>query len=502
MKLGPKTSRVGEQSQVDESRHQRLLESTSVISWEADAQTWIFTYVGTQAKALLGYPLEQWYEKDFWVSHLHAEDRDFAINFCETSSKTLTDFEFDYRMIAADGRVVWLHDVVNVITENGTPRVLRGFMIDITDRKRAEEALREAYEQLEARVKERTKELRLTESRLNEAQRLAKIGNWDWNLITNEVWWSAERYRLAGRSSETFRPTRESFLETAHPEDRQRMRQVTENATNAGEPFSAEYRMVLPDGSVRNIHSHGEAFCDQEGRPVRVAGTVQDITERVELERQIVTAGEHERTRIGRDLHDGLGQELTGVSLALQVLCRKLEDEHSAQVQTARDLTAMIQNTIAETRRVARDLAPGFSIDLGIGAALKSLVEEINEHTDIKCYAHCSYDDDIDDVEIATHLYRIAHESINNALRHSGAQNIELRYGREGDSLFLEVLDDGTGIPLEESRAEGMGLKTMHYRARMLRGRLEVGRRTQGGTRVLCSFPVLPDKLSRTSRSS
>ena len=280
------------------------------------------------------------------------------------------------------------------------------------------------------------------------------------------------------------------------------MRQVTENATNAGEPFSAEYRMVLPDGSVRNIHSHGEAFCDQEGRPVRVAGTVQDITERVELERQIVTAGEHERTRIGRDLHDGLGQELTGVKLALQVLCRKLEDEHSAQVQTARDLTAMIQNTIAETRRVARDLAPGFSIDLGIGAALKSLVEEINEHTDIKCYAHCSYDDDIDDVEIATHLYRIAQESIGNALRHSGAQNIELRYGREGDSLFLEVLDDGTGIPLEESRAEGMGLKTMHYRARMLRGRLEVGRRTQGGTRVLCSFPVLPDKLSRTSRSS
>ncbi len=131
-------SRVKDQPQADEIRRQRLLEVAGVIPWEADAQTWVFTYVGPQAKALLGYPPEQWYEKDFWVSHLHPEDRDFAIEFFELSLKTLTDFEFEYRMIAADGRVVWLHDVVNVVTENGTPRVLRGLMKDITDRKRAE----------------------------------------------------------------------------------------------------------------------------------------------------------------------------------------------------------------------------------------------------------------------------------------------------------------------------------------------------------------------------
>jgi len=486
-------SRVGEQSQADETRLQRLLEATNVVPWEADAQTWVFTYVGPQAETLLGYPPEQWYEKDFWASHLHPEDRESAVDFCQTSSKTLTDFEFEYRMIAADGRTVWLNDVVNVIVENGTPQVLRGFMKDISDRKRAEEALREAYEQLEARVEIRTTELRLSEDRLNEAQRLAKIGNWEWNLVTKEGWWSAERYRIAGRDPETFKPAEESFLETVHPEDRERIRQVMENAAKAGKPYSEEFRIVLPDGSVKNIHAYGEVYFDQQGRPVRTAGTTQDITERTVLEREVVAAGEHERLRIGRDLHDGLGQELTGVSLALQLLCRKLEDEHSDHTQTVQNLTVTIQSMIAEIRRIARELSPVFSTELGLCAALRALAKEISENSDVKCEAHCLFDDDIHDVGIATHLYRIAQESINNALKHGDVRNIELRYGRDGDSLFLEVLDDGTGIPAKDSRIDGIGLRSMHYRARMLHGRLEVGLRTQGGTQVLCSCPFKPD---------
>ncbi len=152
MKFGPQKSGVNKQTQVDEISHQRLLEATKVIPWEADAQTWVFTYVGSRAKTLLGYPPEQWYEKDFWASHLHPEDRDFAINFCETSCKTLTDFEFEYRMIAADGRVVWLNDVVNVVTKNGAPQVLRGFMMNITARREMEGALKESRAMMDSYV--------------------------------------------------------------------------------------------------------------------------------------------------------------------------------------------------------------------------------------------------------------------------------------------------------------------------------------------------------------
>ncbi len=136
-----------------------LLESTLAVPWEANAKTWQFTYVGPQAVRLLGYPVEQWYQKDFWVQHLHPEDRDYAVDFCVRSSRTLKDYVFDYRMIASDKRVIWLHDIVSVVATDGVPERLRGYMIDISKRKVAEEELNRYRDQLEQKVEQRTAEL-------------------------------------------------------------------------------------------------------------------------------------------------------------------------------------------------------------------------------------------------------------------------------------------------------------------------------------------------------
>jgi len=119
-----------------------LLETTNAIPWETDAKTWKFTYVGPQAVKLLGYPLECWLETDFWVDHMHPEDRAWAVDYCLNASNQNDNYEFDYRMIAADGRSVWLHDIVNVVRQDGAPVVLRGFMIDVTEQKQIEESLR------------------------------------------------------------------------------------------------------------------------------------------------------------------------------------------------------------------------------------------------------------------------------------------------------------------------------------------------------------------------
>jgi len=258
------------------------------------------------------------------------------------------------------------------------------------------------------------------------------------------------------------------------------------NALDTGEVQLWQYELPI-QGEARDFEARFVRSGENE-----VLVIAQEITERIRLEDEVISIGESERRRIGRDLHDGLGQELTGISLVLQTLSQNLERENSSHVETARDLTAMLQSMIAKTRGFARQLSPVISTELGLCAALRELAEEVNENSDVKCHVHVKYDDDIHDTEIATHLYRIAQESINNVLRHSRAQNIELRYGRDGDSLFLTVLDDGTGIPAREDRVEGIGLRNMHYRARMLRGKLEVGLRTQGGTRVLCSCPFQP----------
>jgi PAS domain S-box-containing protein len=124
-----------------EERLRLLLEITNILPWEADVESGRFTYVGEQAVSMLGYPLEQWYEPDFWSSHLHPDDRKRAFEDCLKYSQTLDNYQFEYRMIARDGRIAWFHDIVSVIRKNGVPATIRGFLIDITERKRTEEAL-------------------------------------------------------------------------------------------------------------------------------------------------------------------------------------------------------------------------------------------------------------------------------------------------------------------------------------------------------------------------
>jgi PAS domain S-box-containing protein len=140
--------RVEEALRESEARLRLLLESTKAIPWVADAESWRFTYVGPQARELLGYPLEAWYGEGFWTNHLHPDDREAAIAFGRDHSRGHTDYDFEYRMIARDGRPVWIQDVVNVVEECGVPKMLRGFMIDVTARRQAEDESRKLRDQL------------------------------------------------------------------------------------------------------------------------------------------------------------------------------------------------------------------------------------------------------------------------------------------------------------------------------------------------------------------
>jgi PAS domain S-box-containing protein len=136
-----------------EAKYSSLVDTVDGIVWEADAQTFRFSFVSKQAERLLGYPVEQWInEASFWKDNIHEEDRDTAVNLCIKSTKANQPHELEYRMIAADGRVIWLRDIVSVIAENGHPAKLRGIMIDITKQKKVELELREAETKFRALV--------------------------------------------------------------------------------------------------------------------------------------------------------------------------------------------------------------------------------------------------------------------------------------------------------------------------------------------------------------
>lgn len=142
-----------------EARFRLLVESTRAVSWEMDASTLRFLYVSPQATTMLGYPLEDWYRPGFWASKLHPDERDRVLAFCRSAAQRGRDHTFEFRMIAADGREVWIEDIVSADLRSGQPERLRGFLLDITDRRLAERAVRELNETLEWRVAERTAEL-------------------------------------------------------------------------------------------------------------------------------------------------------------------------------------------------------------------------------------------------------------------------------------------------------------------------------------------------------
>jgi len=288
---------------------------------------------------------------------------------------------------------------------------------------------------------------------------------------------------------------------------RMSLQQTTEQIPFGGEQLAAEIRTLIADmeetmlfrleqrrTAVAASHASTLAAVTFTGFVSIVvlllafAAFRRQMAERVEMEREIIAAGEHERGRLGYDLHDSLGQELTGISLGLEVLAKTLEGEHSAHVHTVRSLKVLAQTSISETRRISRSLAPGFRSELGICEALNSLANEVNEHSGVNCEAHYSATDDTQDIQVATQLFRIAQEGISNALRHGNAKNIKLRYEQDGDTAYLAVIDDGIGIPAEHARIDGLGLRSMRYRARMINGTVNVAARAKGGTEVRCFF--------------
>ena len=140
-------------------RYRSLIEYTRAIPWELDVATFRFTYVGQQAEKLLGYPVTDWYEDNFWVDHLHPDDVEYAVAFCTSQTEQGMNHEFEYRMLSVDGRTVWIHDDVVVVKQEDKPVKLQGFMFDITNRKVAEFALQQAHDELETKVEERTRDL-------------------------------------------------------------------------------------------------------------------------------------------------------------------------------------------------------------------------------------------------------------------------------------------------------------------------------------------------------
>lgn len=611
--------RTEEELRESEKRFRALADSAPVLIWMADP-TGKTTYFNRQWLRYTGRTLEQ--ELGYgWADGMYPEDLAPCRQIITPAWEARSEYRMEYRLCRADGTYGW-------VLETGSPRFAQdgaflgyiGSCIDIQEQKQALEAVQ------------------LSESRLNAAQKMARIGSWEYNPDTDEMRWSDETYRIFGMTPDSPAPTVDQHLQQVHPDDRERWKQILLNALATGETYEFEYCSLLPSGVSRIVRAHGECQLD-DGHVTAMWGTLQDITERKEAEqertrlleileatpdyvavtdlkggllylnrtgrdildlsveefkqhdirerytpsaasliinvgmptaqrdgiwmgetiiqaadgrkipmlqmiqvhrniegepqyfstiarditerkrseeeslrnlrdaavreamakrnqelqalsRRLVEVQEAERTHIARELHDEIGQNLTGLKLTLGAIPRLTEEGKERNMKLALELTTEL---MGQVRAMSLDLRPGMLDDLGLLPALQWHLDRYSTQTGVFVeFEEEGLRDRRFNRASETAAYRIVQEALTNVARYADTKVARVRVRVVRDKLHLSIVDQGKGFEPEVILAAGRsnGLAGMRERALLLGGTFGIQSSPGAGTRLMAELPL------------
>lgn len=373
---------------------------------------------------------------------------------------------------------------VDYLTKPVDPQILKSKVNVFVELFRSNRALAASNLSLENEIAER-KQAELARDRLAaivESSSDAILSKTLDGIITS---WNQGAEKMFGHTSEEIVGRSVTLLLPADRSDD--LERVLESIQReeAIEPF--ETVRVRKDGRLVHVSLTLSPIKDEAGRIAGVSAIMQDITERKRLEAEILQVSEYEQRRIAEDLHDGLGQQLGGISFLSAVLKKNLTELGSPEAEAAAKISKLLTDAMAQTRNLARGLHPVPPETNGLMSALEDLAVRTTDLFKVSCRFKCLKPVLIENNIVATHLYRIAQEATTNAFKHGRAQRIDIALSSLPDQIILTVSDDGVGFKATEPHRKGLGLRIMNHRASMIGGTVSVQKQRGGGTKVICT---------------
>ena len=440
--------------------------------WGADLGLWDWKLEDDALVWLSDWPIQhgihaaaRTFRREEWLARVHpldqpkyaAEDRTLIYDGRNSADS-------DYRILSSSGEWRWVNVRTRVIERNAEGRALRivGACIDVDSRRRVEQVLR-------------------TQGMILETMREAVVlmdlnGRVEFTNPAFDRMFGRELDELSGTSVKDLLDRRQNDRST---------------------PLGVEGLLDQPDGrgGKRDIVFRRRDGTQFVGEVVsadlewsgekKTLVVVQDVSERKQLEAEIIEVANHERRRLAADLHDGLGQELTGVSLMLRSLATRTGSIAFQFNPEINEIIAMVNHAIQSVRKMALGISPVTLERGGLLVALQTLTSWCRDSYRIDVRLHVTIRSPLLlDESTATHLYLIAQEAINNAVKHGHARLVVIKLRTIRHLTYLSITDDGVGFAEDPARETGMGLKIMEYRAAMIGGVVQIQRLPNGGTRV------------------